>query len=270
MTLTTRPSTEASRLTPLPAASVDGIEIHASSSGSGPRTVILVHGWTCDETTWESQIPALAKDYRVLTIDLPGHGKSGAPKDGNLSMDLFARAVESVRLDSQAKRVVLIGHSMGTPVIVHYARLYPKNVAAMVFADGLVTIPPSWPFARLLGLTLALSAVRRATIRSMFSAATTPEMRERILRMMMSAPTATAVGAMKATFDRTNWKGDVFTQPVLALYADRSPYAKRDAMTRRFPNMEFVEIAGTGHFLMLEKPDEFNRLLLEFLARQTF
>lgn len=185
-------------------------------------------------------------------------------------MDLFARAIESVRLHSQADRVVLVGHSMGTPVIVHYARLYPQHVAAMVLVDGLVTIPPSWPFARLLTLALALSGVRKATIRSMFSAATTPEMQKHILSMMMSAPTASAVGAMQATFDRANWKGDAFPQPVLALYADRSPYAKRDAMTKRFPRLQYAEIAGTGHFLMLEKPAEFNRLLLEFLARQSY
>jgi pimeloyl-ACP methyl ester carboxylesterase len=185
-------------------------------------------------------------------------------------MDLFARAVESVRLDAKAERVVLVGHSMGTAVIVHHARLYPRHVAAMVFVDGLVTIPAVWPFGGLLGLALALPMVRKATIRSMFSDATTPEMQKHILSMMMSPPTATAVGAMKATFDRANWKGDVFTQPVLALYADHSPYAKRDAMTKRFPNLEYVEIAGTGHFLMLEKPDEFNRLLLEFLGKQKY
>src|SRR5580692_8702629 len=127
-------------LTSLSAATVDGIKLHSTSTGKGPRTVILVHGWTCDDTTWESQVPALSKAYRVLTIDLPGHGKSGAPKDGKLTMDLFARAVESVRSEAKADRVVLVGHSMGTPVIVQYARLYPQHTAALVFVDGLVTI----------------------------------------------------------------------------------------------------------------------------------
>ena len=43
-----------------------------------------VHGWTCDETTWTSQVPALSKDCRVITLDLPGHGKTGSPKSGKL------------------------------------------------------------------------------------------------------------------------------------------------------------------------------------------
>jgi pimeloyl-ACP methyl ester carboxylesterase len=260
-------------LTSLSAATVDGVKLHSSSTGKGPRTVILVHGWTCDDTTWESQVPALSKDYRVLTLDLPGHGKSGAPKDGKLSMDLFARAVESVRSEAKADRVVVVGHSMGTPVIVQYARLYLRHVAAMVFVDGLVTNsvasstgPP--PGQRMAGPEGAKA--RESMIRGMFSASTTPEMQKHILAMMMGAPETTAVGAMNATFDPAVWKGDTFTQPMLGLYADKSGLANREYMKTHFPNMEYVEIAGTGHFLMLEKPDEFNRLLLEFLAKQTF
>ena len=56
-------------------------------------------------------------------------------------MDLFARAVEAVRKDSKADRVVVVGHSMGTPVVIQYARLYPQHTAAMVFVDGGVTLP---------------------------------------------------------------------------------------------------------------------------------
>jgi pimeloyl-ACP methyl ester carboxylesterase len=256
-------------LTSLSAATVDGIELHSTSTGEGPHTVILVHGWTCDDTMWESQVPALSKDYRVLTIDLPGHGRSGAPKDGKLSMDLFARAVESVRLVSKADRVVLVGHSMGTPVILRYARLFPRHVSAMVFVDGVVRIPNMGPFARLPGLLLALPALRKAMIRSTFSPSTTPDTRKHILSMMMGTPRATAVGAMNATCDPAIWKGDVVTQPALGLYAERFRH-NREYIKTHFPNLEYVELAGTGHFPMLEKPDEFNQLLLGFLSKQTF
>src|ERR1700745_3258662 len=86
----------------LSAATVDGLKIHSTTTGKGPNTVILVHGWTCDETTWNSQVPVLAGQYRVITLDLPGHGQSASPKDGKFSMDLFARAVEAVRKKSKA------------------------------------------------------------------------------------------------------------------------------------------------------------------------
>ncbi|HZI81195.1 MAG TPA: alpha/beta hydrolase, partial [Vicinamibacterales bacterium] len=126
------------------AASVDGIPLHWTSAGAGPQTLVLVHGWTCDDSSWSGQVPALTSKYRVLTIDLPGHGKSGRLEASKFSMALFARAVEAVRAEAKADRVVLVGHSMGTPVIREYAKLYPQHVAALVLVDGVAVLgaPP--------------------------------------------------------------------------------------------------------------------------------
>jgi pimeloyl-ACP methyl ester carboxylesterase len=176
---------------PLSAATVDGIQIHSTTTGTGPKTVILVHGWTCDETTWSEQVPALAGKYRVVTVDLPGHGKSGSPKDGKLSMDLFARAVEAVRAEVKAERVVLVGHSMGTPVVIQYARLYPQHTSALVFVDGLMTMGGRKPTVpRLTGEDGRKN--REIIVEGMFKESTTPAMRTKIQDMMLAAPEATA------------------------------------------------------------------------------
>jgi pimeloyl-ACP methyl ester carboxylesterase len=256
----------------LSAATVDGIQINSASTGKGPKTVVLVHGWTCDETTWSEQVPALSKKYRVLTLDLPGHGKSGAPADGKLSMDLFARAVEAVRAEAKADHIVLVGHSMGTPVIVQYARLYPQHVTALVFVDGLVTMnigggrtpdpnQISGPDGR---------KYRETMIRGMFSASTTPANQTKILDMMLRPPDSMALAAMKATFDPTIWKGDVLSMPILGIYAEKSGLNNPAYMMDHFPMFEYHEVAGTGHFVMLDNPPEFNTLLLTFLNRQKF
>jgi pimeloyl-ACP methyl ester carboxylesterase len=255
------------------AATINGIQIHSSTTGKGPKTVILVHGWTCDETTWKSQIPEISKNYRVITLDLPGHGQSGTPRDGELSLDLFARAIESVRSEASAEQVALVGHSMGTPVILHYAQLYPEHAAALVFVDGPVSPPRGGSgmlsFADQFAGPNGLKA-REGMIRSMFSSATTQEMQKHILSMMLNAPAETAAGAMKAVMGSTSWHEGVFNRPVLGIYADKSQSANREYMKSHFPKMEYKEIPGTGHFLMLEKPEEFNRLLLEFLDRQNY
>src|SRR5512140_2603653 len=125
---------------PIFAADVDGAKVHWTSKGSGKEAVILVHGWTCDETSWDFQIPELSRKYRVITLDLPGHGKSDPPKDGKFSMAVFARAVEAVRAEAKIDKAVLVGHSMGTPVIREYAKLYPKHVVGLVPVDGLLLI----------------------------------------------------------------------------------------------------------------------------------
>jgi len=105
------------------AATVDGISIHSTVRGKGPKTIVFVHGWACDESSWNDQVPFFEKNYRVITLDLPGHGKSGSPTSGPLTMDLFARSIEAVRVEAKGGRIVLVGHSMGasvnTPVCSH-------------------------------------------------------------------------------------------------------------------------------------------------------
>ena len=255
----------------LSAATVDGIKLHSSTTGSGPKTVILVHGWTCDDTTWTEQVPALAKQYRVVTLDLPGHGKSESPKDEKFSMDLFARAIEAVRAEVKADRVVLAGHSMGSPVVIRYAQLYPQHTAALVMVDGLMPTTQSGN----VNMAAAMAGPdgrknREVMIRGMFSVSTTPAMQTKIINMMLGAPEATAVGAMNATFTATTPPDYMLTMPTLGLYAGRSPMASAPAIQAHFPNSEYEQIPDTGHFLMLEKPEEFNRLLLAFLAKQKY
>jgi pimeloyl-ACP methyl ester carboxylesterase len=162
---------------------------------------------------------------------------------------------------------------MGTPVIVQYARLYPQHTAALVFVDGLVTIPrdggSNAPNAAQMGGPNGKQA-REQMIRGMFSDSTTPEMQKHILSMMLAPPESTAVGAMQATFDPAIWKEDTLSMPILGIYADGSRLGNRDYMKVHFPALDYHEIPGTGHFLMMEKPDDFNGLLLAFLQKQKF
>ena len=257
---------------PLSAASVDGVEIQSKSSGSGP-TIVFVHGWTCDSSSWDGQVSEFAKDHRVVTLDLPGHGRSGSPADGKLSMDLFARAVEAVRAEAGADRIVLVGHSMGAPVIRQYAHLFPERVAGLVAVDGPLDmrafndLPAGFP-PPLTGPE-GLEA-REGMIRSMFIAETPAALQDKILKMMLAAPEATAVGAMNAMFDPAIRWTDVTRAPALSVYAGTAQVPNAATTKELYPNHEATQLAGTGHFLMMEKPAEFNRLLAGFLDKIDF
>jgi pimeloyl-ACP methyl ester carboxylesterase len=245
--------------------------IHYSVAGHDSRTVVFIHGWTCDDRVWTEQISALSKTYRVVTVDLPGHGRSPIPSGETFSMDLFARSIESVRAEVDADRIVLVGHSMGAPVIVRYAELFPQYTAALVFVDGVTSGNPNRK--RRSGNTLlgpeGLIA-REEIVRSMFSPATAPELQRTILDMMLAAPEQTAAGALDATNEARDREIGHFTLPVLAIYAHNSRYAVPGYLPTHFSNLEYLEIPGSGHFLMLEKPDDFNGLLLDFLGKQSF
>ena len=250
------------------AASVDGATINWHSYGSGRQTLILVHGWTCDESSWQEQVPALSKSFRVITLDLPGHGKSGMPK--TFSMEVFARAIEAVRAEARVDRAVLAGHSMGTPVIRKYALMYPERVVALVIVDGLVQLPangvqPGQPGrGPLPAVTLA---ARETMIKGMFGPATTPALQDHILKMMMGAPDATASGAMAATWDQSQLSDQTITVPVLAVFAGTRALATEQSVRTLYPNAEYRTIPETAHFLMMEKPAEFNRIVSAFIDK---
>jgi len=190
------------------------------------------------------------------------------------SMDLFARAIEAVRADSNAERVVLVGHSMGTPVVLRYAHLYPQHTAALVFVDGLM---PAAQNTSGRGGAAGRGAImggpdgrknREAMVRRFFVASTPPAVQRKVLAMMLGAPEATAVGAMNATFDAAGQTEAIPAVPLLGIYAAPGGIASRETVLLHFPTAEYTQIPDTGHFLMLEKPDEFNRVLLAFLAKQ--
>jgi pimeloyl-ACP methyl ester carboxylesterase len=253
------------------AASVDGIPIHSTVRGNGPKTIVFVHGWTCDESSWREQVPFFEKNYRVITLDLPGHGKSGSPSNGPLTMELFARSIEAVRVEAKAGKIVLVGHSMGTPVIRQYARMYPANVAAMVPVDGLLRLSGSFnaPNPDQMKGPDGLKN-REAMIRGMFGKSATPAIQDHILKMMLAAPETTATQAMAATFASPGGVDDKFTVPALGIYADHSASDDPAYFKKIFPNGTTVEVPGTGHFVMMEKPAEFNRLLADFLPKASF
>lgn len=252
-------------------ATSGGVRVHYRSFGKGDEALVFVHGWTCDWTFWRGQIPAFAGAGRVLALDLPGHGESGRPEGKSAyTMDSFARAVEAVMRDAKVRRAVLVGHSMGVPVVRQFYRLFPEKTGALVFVDGAL-----WPFVPREAAEPILASMRadyaraaapmvEGITRGMLSAA----QREQVKAKMLGTPAHVAVGAMEGMMDEANWKEDVIGVPVLAVIA-RTPYWPADTeqrFRRLAPRLDFRMWDGVSHFLMMDKPEEFNRALSTFLA----
>lgn len=253
-------------------ALLDGAKVHYKSVGRGDSVVVLVHGWTCDLTFWSAQAGPLAARGRVLALDLPGHGRSDAP-EVEYTMDLFARAVEAVLADAKVKRAVLVGHSMGTPVVRQLYRRSPKKVTALVAVDGPLrpyfTVPAQRDaFLATLDGEKALES-RKGMVESMWSATTPPEVKEKVRTVMLAASPRVASSAMRGMMDDAVWTADPIPVPLLLLLAPSPQWdAGYEAYVRRLaPKAELVRIPGTGHFLMLEKPAEFDEALLAFLGK---
>jgi pimeloyl-ACP methyl ester carboxylesterase len=251
---------------------LDGAHIHYVNYGKGSEALVLIHGWTMNLDSWRDQIPDFAKRYRVIAIDLPGHGQSDKPQN-TYSMDLFARAVDDVMRDAKVKRAVLVGHSMGMPIARQFYRKYPEKTLGIVNVDG-----PLRPFGDKAMLDGLLAGLRGPTYREvqnqMFAMLMGPnlsaEARERIKVSTLNTPQHVFVGAMEGMADPSIWGEDKITVPLLAIMA-RTPFypANVEEMYRGIaPDMDFYMWQGVGHFLMMEKPKEFNEAVLVFLDKK--
>jgi pimeloyl-ACP methyl ester carboxylesterase len=252
-------------------AKLDGHRVHYETHGTGREALVFVHGWTCNLSFWSRQAPVFGTKTRVIAIDLPGHGQSDKP-EVTYTMDLFARAVDAVLLDAGVDRAVLVGHSMGTPVIREFYRKYPQKTLALVIVDG-----PLRPFGDKKMMEQFIAPLRgpgykeaaSRFIDSMFGQSATAEMRAEIKIAMLSTPQAVAISAMEGMADESIWKQDKITVPTLAIMA-KSGFLATDA--EQFyrsiaPKLEYQVWEGVGHFLMMEKPGDFNEALGGFLVK---
>jgi pimeloyl-ACP methyl ester carboxylesterase len=268
------PSTEAPSGGPLDGtvSSADGVAIHYHSEGTGSPAVVFIHGWACDGSVWDGQVKEIGARHRVVTIDLAGHGASGRNRSV-WSLPAFAQDVRAVIEKLQMERVVLVGHSMSGYVILEVAHLIPDRIAALIPVDTLQDV--DWKPGE--GIDDWIESMRadfvpstRAFVKVMFSETADPALVERMTSRMSAMPPEIGVPVLRAVFayDKAAALAKV-RQPIRAINSDKFP--TRLEVNRRYaPQFEAVLIPGTGHFPMLEKPDEFNRLLeqaIEDLAR---
>lgn len=108
-----------------------GGKIAYRTEGQGP-VLVLLHGFLESKEIWDDFISLLQPGFRLLMIDLPGHGESHCPAEIH-SMELMADAVDAVLLKLDYTGVVMAGHSMGGYVMAAYASKYPSKVNGIIF-----------------------------------------------------------------------------------------------------------------------------------------
>lgn len=238
--------------------------------------LVLVHGWSCDAGYWAAQLPDLAADHRVVTLDLAGHGASAdVATDGRIASfgaDVAA-VVEAVSASLGTRGpVVLIGHSMGGPVCAEAALRLGGRVHGVIGVDtfasvGLPRAPAEVTAARFAPFERDFASSTRAFVeQAFFLPDADPALRTRIAADMAAGDPAVGLAALHGIND---WDGaatlGALAVPIVAINAavTRTDEARLRGIA---PGFRLRELAGVGHFLMLEQPARFNALLREELA----
>ncbi len=255
--------------------SSDGVVIRYEVRGESDPTLVFIHGWCCNRTFWEPQLAHFAKSHQVIAIDLAGHGTSDSGRS-QWSMEAFGRDVAAVVEHVGANKVVLVGHSMGGPVMLEAASLIGERLVGLVGVDTFTDPNESYTAAQMAEFRKPFEADFPKAMREalhhehdFFSEKTETALKDRITATMTAAPPDMGVGAFQGMLDFANERQRVLMSevkvPFVCINARRSQ-EKVDDGKKHAPQFDVVTIPESGHFLMMEYPEEFNTVLAGIIA----
>jgi len=253
-----------------------GCPIHYWTGGpEGRPLVVLTHGACVDHRSFDPIAPVVAQQYRVLNWDVRGHGLS-QPMGENFTVPLAAEDLLAIVDRLGYQQAVFVGHSNGTYISQELAFRHPERVKALVIADGTCitwtrTAFENW-IVRSSGDFMALlpyETLKKAGLGYVSS------------KKEVQAYTYAAYSMLSRQDYLTIWRGAShslhaepnyrITQPLLLVHGDddkMGDIAKiAPAWAALEPNCQYVVIPHARHFAILDNPDFFNKLLLEFLAK---
>jgi pimeloyl-ACP methyl ester carboxylesterase len=247
----------------------DGVKLYYEETGAGEPAMLLIHGWTCNHTHWAAQVEHFSKTHRVVTVDLRGHGLSDAPRQ-EYPLEGFAEDVAWIIGELGLDRPIVCGHSMGGYVTVLLAQRRPELVRARVLIDSPVIVSPGF---RRRAVPL-LESWRRPDytgsltdfIATMFMELDPPEVRAEITAQMLQTPQHVLTSAMwSVAHTDTAAATAANTGPLLAVYAGLLPVDLAEVRAL-VPGSQVGQTVGSGHFNLVEVPEQVNAMIDRFLV----
>jgi 3-oxoadipate enol-lactonase len=259
--------------------SLDGRKIYYDLAGpQGAPTVCFTHSLNSDGGMWVEQlVPLLAAGYRVLRLDMRGHGGS-APVDGDYTMDALAADVKGALDVLGIAKVHYIGLSIGGMIGQGFALAYPERLASLTLCDTQPSTPPgstaAWDERKeVVRKTGGLAALADGTMERWF----TDEFRKvnpvrwREIRDTISGTTpAGFLGCATAiqNFDYLD-RLPTIRAPTLVICGDEDPGTPPDRnqlIAAKIPGGRYEGIAKSRHLPNVERPEPFNRVMMGFLG----
>ena len=268
----------------------DGVQLSYIRQGSG-RPIVLIHGWSQCAEEFKHQIEPLSTRYDVIAVDQRSHGESQKVSYGlkisRLSKDLYELLTELDLSD-----VALLGHSMGASVIWCYIDLFgPERLSKIILVDQspFLTLNPHWAQQELEDSGAFLTAQQvfdgvaplrneeaeqetRKMIDGMLTKHAKPEIREWIVQCNLKMPRDLAATLAYNNL-HTDWRDLVprIKLPTLIISGRASgiPWKSQDWIHRQIQGSQFEvfeEAEGGKHFMFIENPEKFNRLVMKYLG----
>lgn len=245
------------------------VEIYYEQYGEG-EPIIFSHGWLDNRTVWNAQIELFASRHTVILYDHRGHGKSDKPW-GDYSVQTLSNDLHSLVQMLKFQKVTLVGFSLGGMAALMFTLQHPSNVIKLVLVGSNAKMPMS---------TYILYALRYITPYRTFARIVSrvkiyepsEEILEDSVSRAMQVPKHVAYECMKEftrNYDIRN-RGSEITVPTLVIVGekDRTNLKAGERLSREIKGSRLRVISGCGHSVMIEKREEFNQLIRQFIDEE--
>lgn len=255
----------------------DGKKLAYTVTGEG-EALLLLHGFPMDRRVWDTWIPDLAREFKVIAVDLPGFGDSELIAQIH-SMDLMAKAVQKIVEAEQLKRFVLVGHSMGGYVSLAYASAYAGNLAGLVLFHSHARADDETAKANREKAVMQVQADNTAYVtnfvQSLFDeqfVASNPELVRDYSLIAASQTQAAVIAALKGMRDRVSHLENLRSLecPILFVLGkkdSRMPYMNLLAQVALPQHAELLLLEEVAHMGFAEDPSTIKPIILDFVAR---
>ncbi|HEU4478908.1 MAG TPA: alpha/beta fold hydrolase [Pyrinomonadaceae bacterium] len=257
---------------------VDGVEIAYDDVGSGP-CVVLLHGYPFNRSLWRAQVEVLSKDHRVIVPDLRGHGES-AVMPAPATMELMAKDVAGLLESLDISHATIGGLSMGGYVALAFYRLFPSRVVSLILASTRAQgdseeAKQNRKQQEEKALREGMEGIADGLLPKLLTpdtVAKSPEVVKQLRGMMADTDpkgAAAALQGMAIRQDQTTFLSRI-TVPTLILVGDEdaiTPLPDAELLHREIKGSHLEVIAGAGHVLNLERPEEFNGAMARFIDK---
>jgi pimeloyl-ACP methyl ester carboxylesterase len=255
----------------------NNITIDYSECGKGDTTLLFLHGWCINKEYWEAQVDHFCGRFKVVTIDLPGFGKSGKTRD-NWTFDEYREDVKTVIDSLHLKNVILIGHSMSGDIVLKVDSWYPKYLIGIVGVDNLKDTGSHFTAEQLDEINnffALLSTNYKSTVEGyarakLFHASTDTSVITRVVNDIRNADSVIATKVLRASLEAYQQENELMQRLNHKLYLINSDFPPTNvAGLKKFckHSVEVLTLNGTGHYPMIEKPGAFNDALEQVIKR---
>ena len=239
-------------------------DIHIMDLGKGGLPVVFIHAFGGSIKQWESQTEHLKPKRRVIALDIRGHGASDPSSNNDYGVTSIANDIAAVVDSLNLERFILVGHSMGGSSAISYASKHPDRVAGLLITGT----PGKTPAEQSKPIIASLESDKYDTVMEEYMKKlllnAKPETNQLEREGMNKISKQSSLSMIKALFqydplpDLRKYNGPVL---IVSRPGDEQP----DSLHNAFPSIPYKVVEGTSHWIQLDKPEEFNRILDEFL-----